>query len=60
MKLTVKPLLLTFQEAAARLGVSYGKLAELINEGEIRSVNIDELQRIEVASLDAYVERTRR
>lgn len=49
------PLLLTIPQAAAELTISRSRLYELIAQGEIRSVHIGALHRIEPAALREYV-----
>ena len=42
-----------------RIGVGRSKTYELINDGELETVNIGKRRLIVVASIDAYVERLR-
>ncbi len=52
------PMLLTYQQAHVKLGVSLSQLYRLMREGEIRPLKLSkQTRRISQAELDAYVKR---
>ena len=54
----LKPLLLTYKQAAALLDVSMSKLYQMIRDGEIRSVKLGpQTSRIPTDECEAYVDR---
>jgi excisionase family DNA binding protein len=52
--------LLTREEAADYLGVTERHIVRLLNQRAIPKVKVNSLVRIDVADLDAYIERQRR
>ena len=52
---TPDALLLTVEEAAAKLGVQRTTMFKLMRSGEVRSVHVGRLRRVPVACLDEYV-----
>jgi excisionase family DNA binding protein len=57
MKGSEGPILLTVDEAAARLGLGKTKVYELLTRGELASVRIGVARRIPTRALEEYVER---
>ena len=55
-----EPLLLTPEQAGARLAICRTKVYELLRRGELESVQIGASRRIPLAALAEYVERLRR
>lgn len=51
----MEPLLLRVPEVAHRLGLSRGKVYQLIQSGALPSVRIDGSRRIRAGDLEAYV-----
>lgn len=55
-----EPLLLTYEEARLKLGVSLSQLYKLMRAGEIHSLELGpQVRRIPMTELDAYVARLR-
>lgn len=52
----MEPLLLRVPEAAQRLGLSRGKVYQLIQSGALPSVRIDGSRRIRIGDLEAFVQ----
>ena len=53
-----EPLMLTYQEAAAKLGVSVSRVYRLMREGEIHNVSLGPRERrIPLSECEAYVDR---
>jgi excisionase family DNA binding protein len=49
--------LLTVEEAAARLGIGRTTMFALVRRGDVASVQIGRLRRVRAIALDAYVDR---
>jgi excisionase family DNA binding protein len=53
-----EPLMLTYKEAAKKMGVSLSKLYKLLRAGEIRSLKLGpQERRIPMSEVRAYVDR---
>lgn len=52
----IEPLLLTCEEAAAKLGIGITKTKSMIASGELRSIRIGRLRRITASSVNEYVQ----
>ena len=53
-----EPLMLTYKEAAIKMGVSLSKLYKLLREGEVRSLKLGpQERRIPMSQVMAYVDR---
>ena len=53
-----EPLMLTYKEAAKKMGVSLSKLYKLLREGEVRSLRLGpQERRIPMSEVRAYVDR---
>jgi excisionase family DNA binding protein len=53
-----EPLMLTYKEAAKKMGVSLSKLYKLLREGEVRSLKLGpQERRIPMSQVMAYVDR---
>jgi excisionase family DNA binding protein len=53
-----EPLMLTYREAAAKLGVSVSKLYKLMREGEIHNVSLGPRERrVPLSEVKAYADR---
>jgi excisionase family DNA binding protein len=53
-----EPLLLTYKEAAKKIGVSLSKIYQLLRDGEIRKLELGpQVMRIPVSECEAYVDR---
>jgi excisionase family DNA binding protein len=53
-----EPLMLTYREAAAKLGVSVSKLYKLMREGEIHNVRLGPRERrVPLSEVKAYADR---
>jgi excisionase family DNA binding protein len=53
-----EPLMLTYEEARIKLGVSLSQLYKLMKNGEIHALKLDtQVRRIPMSELDAYVKR---
>lgn len=53
-----EPLLLTYREAARKIGISLSKLYKLLREGEINSLKLGpQERRITMSECQAYVDR---
>jgi len=54
-----EPLMLTYEEARIKLGVSLSQLYRLMKRGEIHALKLDtQVRRIPTSELEAYVKRT--
>lgn len=53
-----EPLMLTYEQARLKLGVSLSQLYKLMREGEIRKLELGpQVMRIPMTELEAYVDR---
>jgi excisionase family DNA binding protein len=52
-------LLLTVEEAAARLGISRAYMWRLVSDGKVESIHVGRLRRIEPEALARYIARIR-
>ena len=55
-----RPLVLTIEQAAERLGIGRSLMYALVSAGEVESVTIGRLRRIPTDALVEYIDRLRR